>query len=221
MRAFCVMIMTIAVATTSGCHSQPSRASSPAPNAELTEAQTHFTYKGKPIPPFFLADFYGGPEANDFWTIGMGRRVSSVAVDGLFSQSDGAYGGCKFVVGSDGFVSFDLPCDESAGPRSNGYLCYRFVGTTSSGITVLEYVGNTGGSGTVPGIVFVRFELASVGVTEEDKHEQLMMRFLGEESWGDRVYRDIALVGDELRLGPERSNMPDESLEPARTMLLK
>ena len=43
-----------------------------------------FTFNGKPIPPFFLTDFAGGPEANDFWTCGMGSRIAAVSVPGLF-----------------------------------------------------------------------------------------------------------------------------------------
>ncbi len=205
-----------------GCGSEPAvRPSNPVP-PEITEAQTHFTYKGRPIPPFFLADFYGGPDAPDFWTRPMGSRISAIAIDGLFDRSDGAYAFAKVTVDS-GFVNFDIPDPNSDSPRGGGWFAYHFVGTSTSGVTVVEYVGNTGGSGTVPGVVFLRFEMQAVGYTQADRHNRLVMRFLGEECWGDRVYRDAKLVGDELRLGPERSDMPGAqgSLEPARVIHLK
>lgn len=190
---------------------------------EVVEAQTHFTFKGKPIPPFFLADFFGGPEANDFWIREMGCRISSVAVEGLLIEPDGTYANSPIKSSADGHVSFDLPSDDPSAPRGGGWLWYKFVGTTPSGVTVLEYAGNTGGSGTVLGVVFLRVEMESVGYTKAAKKDRLVLRFAGEQSWGDRVFRDVKLEGNELRLGPERSDMPGakDSLEPARTILLQ
>jgi hypothetical protein len=65
--------------------------------------------------------------------------------------------------------------------------------------------------------------MESVGYTKAAKKDRLVLRFAGEQSWGDRVFRDVKLEGNELRLGPERSDMPGakDSLEPARTILLQ
>lgn len=56
---------------------------------ELLEARTEFTYRGQPTPPFFLTDFYGGPEANDFWMNNMGSRVIAISVAGLYDRQGG------------------------------------------------------------------------------------------------------------------------------------
>lgn len=214
----CAIMLTVVLG---GCAGVPKTPPSLQVRPELIEAQTHFTYKGRPIPPFFLADFYGGPDVGDFWTKGMGKRISAVDVAGLFyDESDGSYSGCT--VDRNEFVRFDLPNGDDSEQGRAGWFAYRFLGTTPTGVTVVEYVGNTGGSGTIPGVVFLRFEWQPSGYTQAGSNSRLVMRFLGEESWGDRVYRDIKLVGNELRLGPERSNLPDErdSLEPARTIIL-
>ena len=185
----------------------------------VAEARAHFTYKGKLIPPFFLADFSGGPEADSFWTEGMGSRISAVVVDGLFA-GNGPYGGIQ--IRTDEFVSFDLPGDVPT-PRGAGWFSYRFLGTTPSGITVLEYCGNTGGSGTIPGVLFVRFEMESIGVTKDRKEQRLVMRYVGEECWGDRVYRDVKLNGNTLWLGPTSTTIPANERfdEPERTVVLQ
>jgi len=206
-----------------GCGEKANTPQSQQAVPEMAEAQTHFTFKGKPIPPFFLADLLGGPQANDLWMREMGCRVCSVAVEGLFIEPDGTYANCQIKSSADGSVSFDLPSDESSGPRGAGWAGYKFVGTAPSGVSVLEYSVNTGGSGTVIGVVFLRVETESVGYIKGDKKDRLVLRFLGALDWGDRVFRDIKLEGNELRLGPERSHMPgaQDSLEPARTILLE
>lgn len=147
-------------------------------------------------------------------------RIGTVAVEGLFYDNcDGAYSGCKIAKGE--LIRFELPNEGNGGPRGNGWFGYRFLGTTPSGISVVEYVGNTGGSGTVPGVMFLRFEMETIGYQSGGKKERLVMRFLGEQSWGDRVYREVKLVGNELRLGPERTNMPMAGpLDSARTIML-
>lgn len=221
MKVACLAALVVTASGLAGCGKRP--AAPVAQHPEVVEAQKHFTFRGAPIPPFFLADFYGGPNVGDFWTKGMGTRISTIAVEGLFYEhSDGSYSGCRIESGND-FLRFDLPTSGDIAKGEAGWFSYKFLGTTPSGVTVLEYVGNTGGSGTVPGVLFVKFEMEPVGYTADGKRERLVMRFLGEESWGDRVFRDVELAGNELRLGPERSNMPgaQDDLEPARTILLE
>lgn len=218
-RALAFVLLTCLI----GCNgTTTSQAFSPA-HPEVVEAQTHFTYKGKTIPPYFLADFYGGPDAGDVWTKGMGTRICAVAVEGLFDQSDGSYGGCTFeeCEGEDRFVRFDLPRGGDAAIDA-GWAAYCFLGTTPSGVTVLQCVINTGGTGTLPGVMFVRFEMETIGYTQADRRQWLVMRFLGADGWGDRVYRDAKLVGSELRLGPERSPIQQGTpLGPAAAIQLK
>ena len=225
MRAINALVTLILAVGLGGCGeksvARPRQQSHPA----VAEAQAHFTYKGKPIPPFFLTDFHGGPEAGNFWTRETGCRISSVVVAGLFVGGDGTYANSEIFDGRDdgGFISFCILSDEDRGPVGSGLFGYRFVGTTPSGITVLEHIGNTGGSGTIPGVLFVRFEMESVGVTKDKKQDRLIMRFLGEQSWGDRVYRDVKLDGNSLWLGPTRTIIPahKDLAEDERTILLE
>jgi len=221
MRAISVLTVAFLAAGLTGCGDKISSAEKTLPNPAVVEAQTRFTYKGKRIPPFFLADYCGGPGADEFWTTGMGVRISTVAIEGLFSDRDGSYSGCAITEGE--FVRFNLPHRSDADPQRTGWFGYKFLGTTPGGITVLEYIGSMGGSGTIPGVIFLRLEMETIGYKESGRQKRLVMRFLGEESWGDRVYRDVQLVGNALRLGPERSDMPGamDSLQPARTILLE
>ena len=219
MRAIHTLAAVLLAVGVSGCGEKPIAPLAQQVHPAVAEARAHFTYKGKPIPPFFLTDFSGGPNADSFWTERIGSRISAVAVGGLF-QLGGPYGGIK--VDAKEFVSFHLPGD-GAGPRGAGRFSYRFLGTTASGITVLEYVGNTGGSGTIPGVIFVCFEMESIGVTKDEKQERLIMCFLGEYAWGDRVYRDVKLNGNTLWLGPTRTFIPinKEFAEPERAIVLE
>lgn len=194
----------------SGCDHGSSTQASREPDPVVVEAQQQFTYGGKPIPPYFLADFYGGPDGDDFWLRDMGDRIASISVPGLFVKGDGSYSNAEITdnAADGGFVTFDLGAADGDSEANSGYLGYRFVGTTPSGVTVLEYVGNTGGSGTIPGVMFVKFEMETLGVDQDSKAQRLVMRFVGEESWGDRVYRDVKLTGNTLWLGPTRTHIP-------------
>ncbi|MFW6132735.1 MAG: hypothetical protein ACOC8F_02470 [Planctomycetota bacterium] len=211
-----------------GCDEQTAGEPTPPPgkpHPAVLEARTDFTYEGKPIPPFFLADFNGGPEAPDFWLRDAGSRVCAIAVEGLFVDGDGAYTGVSGEVtrSGDGMVRFDLPQADGSCDFPCGYMGYKFVGTTPSGITVLQTIVNTGGSGTIPGVMFVRFEMASAGATRQTKRARLTMHCLGEMAWGDRVYRDVTLEGNTLRLGPERTSIPAcrDTLEGERRITLE
>lgn len=195
------------------------------PHPVVVEARKHFTYRGKPIPPFFLADYSGGPYAPDAWFSEMGSRIASVVVEGLFIKSDGAYSRCEIedATRDDGLVLFSFPVDQTASPYSAGWMGYRFIGTTPSGTTVIEYSHRTEGSAKFVGVLFVRFEMQSVGVTRQQRQDRLIMRCLGELCWGDRVYRDVKLEGNSLWLGPTRTDIAGykDTLEPERIILLE
>ncbi|MBN2584102.1 MAG: hypothetical protein JXL80_13635 [Planctomycetes bacterium] len=206
------------IASCVGCGNTDAVARHGQDGSVLLEARKSFTYQGKPIPPFFLADFHGGDEAPDFWLRETGDRIAAVAVEGLFFTRDGSYADASVTMGD--FVRFSLPGDDGRDRLNFGY---RFLGTSPSGVTVLEYYGNTGGSGTPIGIVLVRFEIETVGATRAEKRERLVMRFIGEYCWGDRVYRDAELDGNVLKLGPMHTHIPayQVGLEPAREVVLE
>jgi hypothetical protein len=199
-----------------GCTMQPVAVTSGQSTAEVLEARAKFAYQGEPIPPFFLADLCGGPEADDFWTRGMGSRVVAVSLAGLRDQKR-CYNDGTIQRGR--FISFARRSEND--DRLQLEFGYRFLGTTPSGISVVEYFGNTGGSGTIYGVVFVRFEMQTIGVTEDAKHDLLVMRFVGEQSWGDRVTRSVSLEGNVLRLGPTRADISASNAEPGRVIVLE
>lgn len=224
-----VMLLAVAVLGCGQNHAAPPTAPL---HPAVVEARAHFTYQGKRIPPFFVSDFMGGPGAPDFWFRESGHRISAIAVEGLFAEGDGSYAGLEITTHpadpddpqKGEFVEFNEEPEDGVDRSVRvPWHSYRFVGTTPSGITVLEQIGNTGGSGTVVGVLFVRFEMESVGVTKAQKKDRLVMQCLGSDTWGDRVYRDVRLEGNILRLGPESSHHPgnQEYLKPAQTIVLE
>lgn len=193
----------------------------------LREAREKLTYQGKPILPYFLNDFAGGPGAPDYMTeetlAGWGTRICAVAVDGLLSEDHGgAYGGQKtrHLHGFYCFDHYENPSDPTH-ETYNGYFGYRFVGTTPGGTTVLEYLVGGSGSMIIQGVLLVRFDMEQAGVTPKERHKRLVMRFLQEMSWGDRVERDVRLEGNRLVLGTTRPLLPGFDVESAETIPLE
>ena len=188
----------------------------------LTEARERFTYRGKPIPPFFLTDFAGGFGAPDYYTGGSGYRICTVAVEGLFpieGHDRSLYDNAR-LRHRKGFYTFDYG-DEPRQPGVAGYFGYRFVGTAPCRITVLEYSGNTGGSAVCNGVILVRLEMEPYGIAG-GKTERLVMRFVHDVIHGDRMHRDVKLDGNRLILGPMTTslNYPNP-VEPSRVIVLE
>ena len=193
-------------------------------NRVLKEAREKFTYEGKLILPYFLNDFAGGPGAPDLMHSGWGTRICTVAVDGLLPEDqEGAYAMQK-TRELHGFYCFDHYADplHPSDETYSGYFGYRFLGTTPGGVTVLEYL--TGGSGSmiIQGVLLVRLDMEPTGVTASERREYLVMRFLQEMSWGDRVTREVRLDGNKLLLGPTNVSLPhqEDFVKPAETVLL-
>lgn len=197
-----------------GCTASLPQGASREASLEEAEAKTKFSYKGQSIPPFFLADFCGGPDANDIWTSGMGQRVVAVSVPGLFHST--SYDATKVKEGD--FIFFRRLSTDG---RLEVEMGYRFVGTSQSGISVIEYFGNTGGSGTVHGIVFVRFNTATLGITKREQRNVLLMQFIGEQTWGDRVRRTVSLRGNVLLLGATRADIPEAKAQKECVIVLQ
>lgn len=204
----------IVIGVLCGCHSQAATEASAQPNSELLEAMAQCTFRGEPIQPFFLTEFCGGAQADEFWTEGMGQRVTAISVPGL-CNSRGSYAGAVIHRGE--YTSFALGNDG----RVTTEFGYRFCGTTPGGITVLEYFGNTGGSGTALGLLFVRFEIRTLGTTGTGMKDVLTMRFVGEERWGDRVRRSVRLDGNRLLLGPTQTDIPGHKSDPGCSIVLE
>lgn len=216
----CVALLTVCA----GCKGSGVATAPPNDNPVLREARDHFTYQGKPILPYFLNDFAGGPGAPDAMTVGWGTRICAVAIDGLRPQDqEGAYASQE-TRHHNSFYGFDYreypfhPSNATV-PEFSGY---RFLGTSPGGVTALEYLTFGSGSMVINGVLLVRFDIEQTGVTLNEQREHLVMRFLQELNWGDRVARDVRLEGNKLLLGPTRVFLPhqDEFVKPAETILL-
>jgi hypothetical protein len=208
-----------------GCRVAGSEAAPAQTDPVVREAREKFTFQGKPILPYFLHDFAGGPGAPDMWTVGVGVRINSIIVDGLrlSAENDGAYA-MQATWQKDGAYGFNYSRDrlKQGDGRGDGYAAYKFVGTTPGGTTVLEYVANSGGSAVIHGVMLVRFNLQQTGATAAERKSQLVMQFLQVMCWGDRITRDVRLEGNKLLLGPSETHIPAyaSDLEAARTIVL-
>ena len=78
MRAIRVSTAVLLVAGLGGCRDRTTAILTEQRHPAVAEAQDQFTFGGQRIPPFFLTDFCGGESAGDFWSKGMGVRVSAV-----------------------------------------------------------------------------------------------------------------------------------------------
>ncbi len=219
MRTPSMLAAALLLAGAIGCAHKAAVPRDPRPHPAVLEAQAHFTFAGHPIPPCFLTDFAGGPDADDFGTAPVGNRISAVAVQGLFDVKE-SYNDWEL----DPIIDDNGVHWVNARHREDPAFCfgYRFLGTTPSGVTVVETYGRTGGSGTFLGAMFLRFEMQTVSVAKKDRKDRLVMRFLDEYTWGDRVYRDLKLTGNTLWLGPSHTDIPAYQIdtEPERTVLI-
>ena len=176
------------------------------------------------ILPYFLNDFAGGPGAPEVMTVGWGTRIYAVAVDGLRPEDqEGAYALQK-IRHHNGFYGFDYR-DDPLHPNDEiepEYFGYRFLGTSPGGVTALEYLTFGSGSMVIQGVLLVRFDMGPTGVTPSERRQRLVMHFLQEISWGDRVTREVRLEGDRLLLGPTQVSLPhqEDFVKPAETILL-
>lgn len=201
-------------------------------DALVREAQARFTYKGKPIPPFFLHDLAGGRGAHDYNLTGMGHRICALSVEGLFvGQGYLASSYDLLQTRKEGaFYVFDYYEDPLAKDGPASVHGYRFVGTTPKGTTVLEYYLGSRSSAFYPGVSLVRFAIEETfdfaGGTSPPasrSRQRLVMRYVGRMAWGDRVTRDVRLDGAKLILGPATTCLPDYEnlIQPAQTILLE
>ena len=215
-----VLLISVMLSLATGCREAPKAANGDtAPDKTLQEAREAFTHQGEPILPYFLNDFAGGPGAPDYWKVGMGHRITTVAVGGLRDAPPYVLLKTRRI---GGFYAFDYPDDPLSKEARGAYYGYRFLGTTPGGTTVLEYVLSTGGSAVCSGVLLVRFEIQQVGLAKSGTKKRLVMRFVSEMWWGDRVDRTVRLEGDKLLLGPATASLPgyQNPVEPARTVVI-
>ncbi len=170
----------------------------------LAEANKSFSYRSQPIHPGCVEEFL--VSLSDLGP----PRVLVVDV-GACMESDKT---CTYPVKEfEGFLFYTIPEPEES-------FGYRHLGTTSSGVHVLDSWENGGGTGFFFRVVLVKFERQEYikeGFDQGRKggtvplviRNRLIMRCLGQIGHGDRDDGKVALKGDRLILGRGRYREKD------------
>lgn len=153
----------------------------------LSEANSKFRYKGKPIHPYLVKEFTN-------W-LSDDRPPMIVAVDVAAAtdsnryQKDAVERRDKWWFASTEETTDGLTTQESFG--------YRWIGRLSDGTHALETGYSGGGSGFFMDLMLVRFSTGQV-LVEGRRVEQLLMTIVGIHSLGDRYEGEIKIRGNEL-----------------------
>ncbi|MCK5708612.1 MAG: hypothetical protein KAI43_13270 [Candidatus Aureabacteria bacterium] len=161
-----------------------------------TEQKVEYFFNKKPyISPRIIQDL-------STWISDGGDQV--VAINLKDSQGSNRYFGDVFVNGTEGKSPFVY---TEKGSESFGY---RYVGVTDSGVYVLYFEDDTGGSGSFRSLMFVIFE-HDKGITIDwdnssinSTKERLLIKKLGEVALGDRWFGDLKLEGNKLYIGKDK-----------------
>jgi hypothetical protein len=127
-----------------------------------------------------------------------------VAINLLDAQGSNRYFGGVDVRESDG--EHPLVC------ASNGEddFCYRYVGTTASGLHVLFTALRGGGSGVFTGLLFVSIENDKGLTSDSDEHalrpdrDRLLIKKHGETVLGDRWAGELKVDGNKIIVGEDQ-----------------
>jgi len=150
----------------SSCNINEKKDSTNTESSELTEANKNFTYKGKPINPWVLAeilgyDLHGGINAivsvdiTDAYTLGKYNECEESKSDPkASSRSIKSENGS--VVGYEHTFNHEIDGSLSFNDIS---FSYKWLGKLNNGIHVLETTSSEGGSMTTDQLLFVKFYL--------------------------------------------------------------
>lgn len=149
----------------------------------LAEAQTRFTYAGKPIHPAIVNAFSS-------WSLDSATTVLAVDVAGATGSNQ--YGQ-QVETYETGFHEIVLEVEPDTGRESTfGYL---YLGTLESGVQVLMTVECGGGTGRFGNLLLLRCEVASIG-----GQDRLLLKYVDHFALGDRFGGEITLQGDRIAI---------------------
>jgi hypothetical protein len=116
--------------------------------------------------------------------------------------------------------------------KSEGYFGYRYIGSTHSGVHILQTTESGGGTGIFENLMLVVLQNGKGLFVHEDTHvidlgtPRVLIRKLGEIPLGDRYEGTVELKGSQLRIGADTGRigrvrkLPGEEPEPDRVFNL-
>jgi len=161
---------------------------------QLDEADASFTYKGKPIHPYLIAEF------SNWLSDDRPPVVTTVDVSAAFDTNEYMQEDVK--KRDDWWYVEKEQMDGNV--KSYESFDYHWCGKTANGIHVIETGSSGGGSGFFMDLMLVKF---SEGVIswEGKKEKQLLMSILGLHSLGDRYDGDIKVLPDKVIIGAAKN----------------
>lgn len=156
-------------------------------NDMFTDANTNFTYNGKPIHPFLVKEFSN-------W-LSDARPPMVTTVDVQAASDSNRYGNSDVEQRDDWWFASTEEMDGNV--RIYESFGYHWIGKLDNGTHVLETGLSGGGSGFFMDLMLVKFSTGTI-LYEGQKTEQLLMTVVGYQSLGDRYEGEIRIEGNKV-----------------------
>ena len=151
----------------------------------LAEADTHFTYFGKPIHPALLNEF-------ECWVSDQNPVTLAVDVSAAFDTNE--YG--QPVTRSPLGTTYETTHGEEV--RRRCYYSYERIGALEDNVHVLKTANYGGGTGVFIGLLLVRFELSRGYYQDGAPYDRLVMRLVRDWPLGDRFNGTVRVLSDRV-----------------------
>ncbi|MFH1771232.1 MAG: hypothetical protein ABH872_00245 [Candidatus Omnitrophota bacterium] len=169
---------------------------------QLDEANTTFTYNGKPIHPFLVREFSNWLSDN--------RPPMLTTVDVIAAYDTNKYQQSDIKKRNDWWFAEQTEMDGDI--RLYESFGYHWLGKLENGIHVLETGSSGGGSGYFMDLMFIKFSEGKI-VWEDKKEKQLLMSIEGIYSLGDRYEGDIKVYSDKVLIPASENQYGGGSIE--------
>jgi hypothetical protein len=153
------------------------------------EADTLFTYKGRPIDPQVIAQFSNW--ISDY------RHPITVSVDIIQAYDTNQYSS-NFEIGEDGFVRKTI---SSVNDDFEEYIGYKWLGRLKNGLHVLRSYESGGGTGVFNELRLVKIEKYHGLDENRQTFDRLLATIVYSSSLGDRFEGEITVYDDYVVLG--------------------
>ena len=161
---------------------------------DAIEADSHFTYKGKPIHPFLVKEFSNWisdnrPPVVTTIDVATAFDTNEYQQDTIEKRGDWWFAKAEEKDG-------DVVLYEEFG--------YRWLGKLGNGVHVLETGAGGGGSGFFEDLMFIKFSEGEI-LWEGKKEKQLLMTITGSYSLGDRYEGKIKVYPGKVVIPASKS----------------
>ena len=154
---------------------------------QLDEANAKFTYKGKPIHPFLVAEF------SNWLSDNRPPMITTVDVSAAFDTNEYQQSAVK--------KTYDwwFSEKEEMNGETRPYEAFHYsrLGKLADGTHVIQTGSNGGGSGFFMDLMFIRFSEGEI-FWEGKKEKQLLMSIVGTHTLGDRYNGNIKVYPDKI-----------------------